>query len=288
MSADRFDMTDREWKLLESVLPKGLPGPRRKNDRKVMDGIFLPLRTGTPWRDLPKDCGPYSTCYNRYNRWSKKGLWEKILEDFQKLVEESAGRGDDDDDGGGGGDGDGGGGTQPVRSRMIDSSTVRVHRHAAGSRRDSGPREMGRSRGGLTTKIHAMVDEGGRPRRMHLSPGQASDCGGAMTLLEGLEAGTLPIADRAYDTNSILERVAAAGCTAAIPSKSNRRIQRPLDEVAYAGRNVIDCFFGRIKEFRRVATRYDKLARTCLSAIILAATRFLLRDIAKSKIGYRA
>ena len=58
MSADRFDMTDREWKLLESVLPKGLPGPRRKNDRKVMDGIFLPLRTGTPWRDLPKDYGP--------------------------------------------------------------------------------------------------------------------------------------------------------------------------------------------------------------------------------------
>ena len=280
MSADRFDMTDREWKLLERVLPKGLPGPRRKNDRKVMDGIFFALRTGTPWRDLSKDYGPYSTCYNRYNRWSKKGLWEKIPADFQKLVAESAGRGDD-------GDGDGGG-AQPVRSRMIDSSTVRVHRHAAGSRKDSGPREMGRSRGGLTTKIHAMVDEGGRPRRMHLSPGQASDCVEAMTLLEGLEAGTLLIADKAYDTNSILERVAAAGCTAAIPSKSNRRIQRPLDAVVCAGRNVIERFFGRIKEFRRVATRYDKLARTCLSAIILAATRFLLRDIAKSKIGYRA
>ena len=104
----------------------------------------------------------------------------------------------------------------------------------------------------------------------------------------GLEAGTFPIADKAYDTNSILERVAAAGCTAAIPSKPNRRIQRPLDAVVCAGRNVIERFFGRIKEFRRVATRYDRLARTCLSAIILAATRFLLRDIAKSKIGYRA
>ena len=198
-----------------------------------MDGIFFALRTGTPWRDLPKDYGPYSTCYNRYNRWSKKGLWEKILEDFQKLVAESAGRGD------------GGGGARPIRSRMIDSSTVRVHRHAAGSRKDSGPREMGRSRGGLTTKIHAMVDEGGQPRRMHLSPGQASDCGGAVRLLEGLEAGTLPIADKAYDTNSILEQVAATGCTVAIPSKSNRRIQRPLDAVAYAGRNVIERFFGR-------------------------------------------
>ena len=220
------------------MLPKGLPGPRRKNDRKVMDGIFLPLRTGTPWRDLPKDYGPYSTCHNRYNRWSKKGLWEKIPADFQKLVEESAGTGDD-------GDGDGGGGTRPVRSRMIDSSTVRVHRHAAGAGKDSGPREMGRSRGGLTTKIHAMVDEGGQPRRMHLSPGQASDCGGALALPGGLEAGTLLIADRAYDTNSILERVAAAGCTAAIPSKSNRRIQRPLDAVVCAGRNVIERFFGR-------------------------------------------
>ena len=222
---------------------------------------------------------PHSTCYNRYNRWSKKGLWEKIPADFQKPVAESAGRGDD---------GDGGGGARPVRSRMIDSSTVRVHRHAAGSRRDSGPRGMGGGRGGLTTKIHAMVDEGGRPRRMHLSPGQASDCGGAVALPGGLGAGTLPIADRVYDTNSILERVAAAGCAVAIPSKSNRRIQRPLDAVVCAGRNVIERFFGRIKEFRRVATRYDKLARTCLSAIILAATRFLLRDIAKSKIGYRA
>ena len=143
-----------------------------------MDGIFLPLRIGTPRRDLPKDYGPHSTCHNRYNRWSGKGLWEKIPADFQKPVGESAGRGDD-------GDGDGGG-AQPVRSRMIDSSTVRVHRHAAGSRRDSGPRGMGRSRGGLTTKIHAMVDEGGRPRRMHLSPGQASDCGGAAALPGGL------------------------------------------------------------------------------------------------------
>ncbi len=84
-------------------MPKGLPGPPRKDDRKVIDGIFFVLRTGMPWRDLPERCGPDATCHNRFNRWSKSGSRQKILE---KADEEAS---DEKDDGG-----------PAPRSRMID------------------------------------------------------------------------------------------------------------------------------------------------------------------------
>jgi transposase len=69
----RYDLTDFEWSVIEPVLPKGSPGPRRKDDRRVMSGIFWVLRTGAPWRDLPERYGPYTTAYNRFNRWRKAG-----------------------------------------------------------------------------------------------------------------------------------------------------------------------------------------------------------------------
>ncbi len=100
---------------------------------------------------------------------------------------------------------------------MIDSSSVRAHRCAAGSRKDSEPQEIRRSRGGRTTKIHAMVDGKGGLRRMRLSPGQAADRAEAAALLDGFEA----------------------GCGAVIPSKSYRGRQRPLDEDACAAYNII-------------------------------------------------
>ncbi len=109
-----------------------------------MDGIFFVLRTGTPWRDLPERYGPYTTCFNRYNRWSRNGLWEKIMSKLQELAE-----GDDND-------GDGGGGE--LRLRMLDSSSIRVRRHGAGAPRDGEPPEVGLSRGGRTTKVRTGID----------------------------------------------------------------------------------------------------------------------------------
>ena len=88
------------------------------------------------------------------------------------------------------------------------------------------------------------------------------------------------IADKGYDTNAILDQVAKAGANAVIPSKRNRAEPRPLDQAAYAMRNEVERFFGRIKEFRRVATQYDKRARNLLTPVILADTRFLLRGVA--------
>ena len=76
----RYDLTDFEWNAIEPVLPKGRPGPRRKDDRRVMNGVFWVLRTGAPWRDLPERYGPYTTAYNCFNRWRKAGVWDRLMD----------------------------------------------------------------------------------------------------------------------------------------------------------------------------------------------------------------
>ena len=81
-----MDLTDEEWSLIEPLLPRGLRGARRVDDRRVMNGIFYVLRTGCPRRDSPERYGPYTTCYNRYNRWAKPGLWKAI---FDRLARRS-------------------------------------------------------------------------------------------------------------------------------------------------------------------------------------------------------
>ena len=95
MVGERHDMTEEEWHFLQQALPAGRRSPERKTYRKVMNGIFPVLRTGTAWRNLPERHGPYTTCYNRYNRWSRDWAWLRIL----KRVQEISDREDDDDDG---------------------------------------------------------------------------------------------------------------------------------------------------------------------------------------------
>ena len=266
MSGDRHDMSDAEWEILRSVLSHKHQGPERVHDRRVMNGIFFVLRTGTPWRDLPERYGPYTTCYNRYNRWSRNGTWASIMEKLQRLA------GDDD----GGDDGPPG----SVRLRMVDSSSVRVHRHGAGAPRDGAPAQVGLSRGGRTTKVHLGIDGNEMVKTVFLTPGQAADCAQAEALLAGLGHDETVIGDRAYDTDAVLELIRRAGAAAVIPSRSSRKSPRPLDRDTYRTRNLVERFFGKIKEFRRVATRYDKTARNFLSAVHLAVSRFLLRRIA--------
>lgn len=97
-------------------------------------------------------------------------------------------------------------------------------------------------------------------------------------------AGTVVIADKAHDTDSILEGVAAVGGTAVIPARANRKRPRRLDRDLYACRNRTERFLGRIKEFRRVATRYEKRARNHLSTVLLAETCYMLRNIARKLV----
>ena len=131
---------------------------------------------------------------------------------------------------------------------------------------------IGRSKGGLSTKIHATTDALGNPTGFLLTPGQASDREGADALLPVLEAKPL-LADQAYDADERgLEPLQQAGKTAVIPPKRNRVVQRPYDQERYKERHLIENFFCKLKPFRAIATRYDKTARNFLAAIYLAST----------------
>lgn len=104
-----------------------------------------------------------------------------------------------------------------------------------------------------------------------LTPGQAADCRAAEVLLQRLPSGALVMADRAYDTDAVRDQIQARGAVPNIPSKRNRRWRRCFSPALYRGRNAIERMFGRLKDFRRIATRYDKLAVNFLAAVQLAA-----------------
>lgn len=138
---------------------------------------------------------------------------------------------------------------------------------------------MGRSRGGLTTKIHALVDADGRPVRLELTPGQAGDAPVARSLLEDLAPGATLIADRAYDTNAIRDFAAKRGAWANIPPRSIRKGSFSFSTWVYRQRNLVERFFNQIKQFRGLATRYDRNPENYLAALKLAAVRIWLAAI---------
>lgn len=129
---------------------------------------------------------------------------------------------------------------------------------------------MGRSRGGLTTKIHLLCDALGRPLRLLLTGGEKADCQSAAALLENQRAGAV-IADRGYDTNAIRAAVVAAGMTCVIPARSHRRDPIPHDLELYKQRNRIERCFAALKRHRRLATRYDRNDSHFLAFLSLAA-----------------
>ncbi len=131
---------------------------------------------------------------------------------------------------------------------------------------------IGRSKGGLSTKIHALADALGNPIGFHLTPGQACDLDGADVLLKELAADTL-IADKGYDADvRVIERLEQQGKTVVIPPKRNRTVHRDYDKDLYKARHLIENFFAQLKQYRAIATRYDKGAINFLGAIYLAAT----------------
>ena len=128
----------------------------------------------------------------------------------------------------------------------------------------------------MSTKIHATVDALGNPTAFHLTGGQASDLAGADELLPAIAAPTL-IADKGYDAEArVLAPLREAGKTAVIPPRRNRTEQREYDRDLYQARHLIENFFCKLKQFRAIATRYDKTKRNFLAAVYLAATAILL------------
>lgn len=133
-----------------------------------------------------------------------------------------------------------------------------------------GDQALGRSRGGLSTKIHGLVDGLGMLAKFRLTGGQAGDSPEALPLLGDLKPDSVA-ADKAYDTDALIEHLHTFDVQAVIPSRANRLVQRPLDKHLYRSRNLVERFFARIKQFRRVATRYDKLSERFASFVALAA-----------------
>jgi transposase len=129
----------------------------------------------------------------------------------------------------------------------------------------------------LSTKIHAVVDAHGLPVRLLLTPGQASDKTTFPALIDGLHLARDVVADRGFFARTIIELIEAGGAKAHIPSQSNVRVRRVVDPEIYRQRNLVERFFNKLKHFRRIATRYDKLARNFLAAVLLASTRLWMR-----------
>ena len=165
----RYDLTDFEWRVTQPLLPTKLRGVPPVDDRRVLNGIFWVVRSGAPWRDLPERYGPRTTYYNRLLRWRRAGVWDRLMDAIS-----AAHDGDPDD-----------------RQHFGSGAPA-----GCDPKKGGGDHCLGRSRGGLTTKIHAVVDRQGLPVRLGFTADQAHDAPAALTLLDRLEPRTIVLADK--------------------------------------------------------------------------------------------
>ena len=245
----RYALSDAEWRLICPIPPRKPRGVPRVDDRRVLNGIFWVLRSGAPWRDLPERYGPYTTCYNRFVRWRHAGVWDRIFTAMPRRSDATV--------------------------HMIESTIVRAHQHASCTR-NSVSEGLGRSRGGLTTKVHAVVDANGMPLHISITGGQQHDSMAACALLNELPTFGMVLADKAYDATEIRTFVRSRGGWANIPPRKNRRDPICFSPYLYRQRNHVERFFNRIKRCRRIATRYEKHAANFLAFVKLAAIRLWL------------
>ena len=232
---------------IEPYLPTGVRGVERVDDRRVISGIVHVLKTGCRWCDCPPEYGPPTTIYNRFVRWARRGVWETL---FRKLA--GSGRSTD--------------------TQMIDSTHIKAHRSAVGGKGGEKKQAVGRSRGGRNTKIHALADAKGRLIAILLTGGQAHDCPAAERLIRRVKKPKRMHGDKAYDSAKLREELDENGTKPVIPNRSNRKQPFSFSKRLYKLRWRIEAAFNRLKDFRRIATRYDKLARNYLASVCLAAS----------------
>ncbi|MBY5588130.1 IS5 family transposase [Rhizobium leguminosarum] len=248
-------LRDDQWERIRGFVPGGTKGKRgpRTNNRLFLDALLWMARSGSRWRDLPERLGDYRSVKRRYYRWIEMGVLDEMLTMLAREAD--------------------------LEWLMIDSTIVRAHQHAAGARKVKGGPDaqgLGRSRGGLSTKIHAATEALGLPVRLIASPGQRNDIAFAHDLVEGIQAAAT-IADKGYDADHLCDKITETGADVVIPPKRNRKLQRPYDADLYKERNRIERFFNKLKQFRRVATRYDKLLANFMGFVKLAAIAIWLK-----------
>ncbi|MDH0913205.1 IS5 family transposase [Rhizobium pusense] len=243
---DLFLLSERQMARISPFFPlsHGVP---RVDDRRVVSGIVYVIRNGLQWKDAPAGYGPPKTLYNRFIRWSRLGVFDRI---FAGLAGE---------------------GPRPERI-MIDATHLKAHRTAASLlKKGLFPRRIGRTKGGLNSKLHTVCDGEGRPIIMLLSEGQMSDHKGASLMIDALPPAKALIADRGYDSAAFRQALVARGIEPCIPSSRSRKIPYPYDKALYRQRHKVENLFAKLKDWRRVATRYDRCAHTFFSAICIAA-----------------
>jgi len=145
-----------------------------------------------------------------------------------------------------------------------------------GRTKKHGTQSLGRSRGGFSTKIHLACDALGNALRFILTGGERTDITQAEQLIKNFSANAV-LADKGYDANDFISAIEAQNATVVIPSKTNRKVQRIIDTHLYKERHLIENQIGKLKHFRRVFSRFDKLAKNYLSFIYFASTIIWLR-----------
>ena len=246
MRRNLFWLSDDQWGRIAPLLPTDVRGKDRADDRRVISGILHVLKSGCRWCDCPPEYGPATTIYNRFVRWAERGVWERL---FREL----AARG------------------RSTETQMIDTTHIKAHRSASGGKGGGQKQAIGRSRGGRNTKIHAIADAKGRLLSVLLSGGEAHDCPPAPRLIRRTKAARKLLGDKAYDSAPLRQWLKGRGTRAVVPNKSNRKQPFSFDRKAYKQRHRIENAFCRLKDFRRIATRYDRLARNFLASVCLVA-----------------
>nr|WP_261800892.1 IS5 family transposase [Streptomyces sp. PBH53] len=267
------------WDRIEPLMPADpVRGRRWADHRRTLEAIAWKYRTSSPWRDLPDELGSFQTAHKRLIRWAVDGTWEMIL-----TAVLAAADADDDID----------------WTVSVDSTVVRAHQHAAGALKRGPQAEnepadhaLGRSRGGLSTKVHLAADGRARPLAFTVTAGQAGDAPAFVTVMSRIRVPrtgpgrprTRPLAvlaDRAYSSRAIRSHLRRRGIRADIPQPSDQighRLRRGrlggrppgFDSEAYKQRNTVERCINRLKQWRGLATRTDKLAIAYQAALHLA------------------
>ncbi len=239
----RLMLTDEHWLKLRTIMREhGIYD--KPNLRKTMEGILYRMRTGLPWRDLPSFFGKWISIYQQFNRWSSKN---KLMDIFKSLVHDP-----------------------DFEWEFIDGSIVKAHQHSTGAASDE-DQAIGKSVAGNTTKIHMAAEAHGLPIDFIITGGEVHDCKVAPEFIAQLPDADYTITDKGYDKEELRQMIRAKNSIPVIPRKSNSIIgNNDMDWGLYKHRHLIENIFARIKNFRAIATRYDKLKRNYASMVALA------------------
>jgi len=212
----------------------------------IVEAMLYRMRVGCPWRDLPADFGCWNSIYQQFNRWSSKN---KLMQIFKDLIQ------------------------QPdLEWEFIDGSIVKAHQHSAGLPNKE-EQAIGKSVAGNTTKIHKAVDACGFPIAFQLTGGEVHDAKVAPEFIKNLPIADYTIADRGYDSEVIREQIKQKSSIPVIPRKKNSKIGNgDIDWGLYKYRHLVENIFARLKQFRSIATRYDKLKRNYASMLAMACS----------------